>query len=285
MKQRIADYKELLKFSLSALVVFSSLMGYLYAVPHPRLFTLIVLTIGGFLVTASSNGFNQIIEIETDKLMNRTQNRPLPNMRMSMRHALLVSLLMGVCGVLILTAFTNLLTGILSGCALVLYTFFYTPSKKFTPFAVFIGAIPGALPPMLGYVAATGRIDLDATLLFCLQFIWQFPHFWAIAWLLHDDYKKAGFHLLPSAGGRDKRSAYQIVIYTLSLIPIGLLFFYFHKINLLANIVIAIAGFVFFVQSLMLLVYGSHKAARRLMFGSFIYLTVVQIALVMGRIF
>src|SRR5436190_16652519 len=207
---KLGDYAQLMKMRLSSLVVFSAAMGYLVATgadfSWPQLW---LLMLGGFLVTGSSNGFNQVLEKDLDKLMDRTTRRPLPDSRMSNAEASVASLLMGVGGVAILWVFMNPLTGILSLCSLLIYAFVYTPLKRITPFAVFVGAIPGAIPPMLGWVAARNQIGLQALILYAIQFIWQFPHFWAIAWVLDDDYKKAGFHLLLSPNGRYQSSAFQ----------------------------------------------------------------------------
>src|SRR5260221_625236 len=174
---------------------------------------MLVLT-GGMLVTASSNGFNQVIERDTDKLMNRTSGRPLPGGRMNVSEGIISSLLMGTAGVLLLWIYINPLTGFLSLISLLLYTLLYTPLKKITPLAVFVGAIPGAMPPLIGWVAATGNIGPAALALYALQFIWQFPHFWSIAWVLDEDYQRAGFKMLPSPDGKGKRSAFQTMVYT-----------------------------------------------------------------------
>ena len=183
LSARIQDYIQLTKFRLSSLVVFSAAMGYIIAEGAGfQWSTLLLLMLGGFLVTGSSNAFNQVIERDLDKLMDRTANRPLPAGRMSVPEALVASVLMGVSGVLILWLGINALCGILSLVSLVIYTTIYTPAKRVTPFAVLIGAFPGAFPPLLGWVAGKGEIGLEALILYALQFIWQFPHFWAIAW-------------------------------------------------------------------------------------------------------
>ncbi|MDQ3112181.1 MAG: protoheme IX farnesyltransferase, partial [Bacteroidota bacterium] len=198
---KMTDYAQFMKLRLASLVVFSAVISYFFALKHLNVestwIQLTGLIVGGFLVTGSSNGFNQIIERETDKLMTRTQNRPLPTGRMSVTEAWIVAVISGVAGIAILTIYCNYLSGILGAAALLLYTVVYTPMKRYTSFAAFVGAFPGAIPPMLGYVAVTpgfGSINLAAGMLFAIQFMWQFPHFWAIAWVSHDDYKKAGFH-------------------------------------------------------------------------------------------
>jgi protoheme IX farnesyltransferase len=245
---------------------------------------LTILIIGGFLVTASSNGFNQIIERNLEKLMNRTQNRPLPSGRMSLNQAYFIASLLGVIGIILLWIFINPLSGLLGTLALVLYTFVYTPMKQKSPLAVFIGAFPGAIPPMLGYVAVSGEMSLAAVILFSVQFMWQFPHFWAIAWVLDDDYKKAGFYLLPSRGGRDKSSAFQVLIYTLCLLPVSLMPIVFKISGSVAAVIIIICGLGFIAQAIKLYYKCDVKSAQQLMFGSFFYLPLVQIALMIDKI-
>ncbi|HEU4718543.1 MAG TPA: heme o synthase [Bacteroidia bacterium] len=286
---KLADYAQFAKLRLSSLVVFSAVIGYVIGVrelDHESSWVeLTALILGGFLVTGSSNGFNQVIERETDKLMSRTMNRPLPTGRMSVREGVVLASVMGVAGILLLALFTNMLSAILGFLALILYTLVYTPSKKRTPFATFIGAFPGAIPPMLGWVAATngfGMIGTSAMLLFAIQFMWQFPHFWAIAWVSHDDYTRAGFRMLPSAGGRDKASAFQVVVYTLGLIPVSLTPLLFRMCGTVAGVVILACGVAFLVQAMTLYRNCDVKSASRLMFGSFIYLPVVQLALLFG---
>lgn len=204
ISHKIADYAAFFKLRLASLVVFSAILGYLIAVDHIVWTDLIWLCIGGFLVTGSSNGYNQIIEKELDKLMDRTKVRPLVTGRMTKPEALVVASTSGLIGVLILWLKLNPLSGLLALISLILYVVIYTPLKQKTPWAVFVGAFPGAIPPMLGWVAATGHFGLEPGLLFATQFMWQFPHFWAIAWKADNDYAKAGFHLLPSKGERIK---------------------------------------------------------------------------------
>lgn len=284
MAGKISDYSAFIKLRLSLLVVFSAAMGYLYAGPSPfDWFRFTVLIVSGFLVTGASNGFNQVIEKDLDKLMNRTSKRPLPDSRMSVNEGLVIAILMGLAGIILLYHYINPLSALLGAFALISYTFVYTPLKKSTPFAVFVGAFPGAIPPMLGYVAATNTIDLSALLLFSTQFIWQFPHFWAIAWVLDEDYKRAGFKMLPT-GERDKRSAYQTMVYTLGLIPISILPFFFHQINGITMLIILACGIIFFLQSVQLFRNCTVKDASKLMFGSFLYLPIVQVAMVLGKL-
>ena len=283
---KISDYVTFSKFRLTALVVFSSGIGYLIA-PHSSTdwskFWWFIL--GGFLVTASSGGFNQIIERDIDKLMNRTANRPLPQSRMGLTEAYIAAFVMGIAGVTLLWIKTNPLCAVLSAVSLLLYVLVYTPMKPKTSWAVFVGAIPGAMSPMLGYIAAGNgsSIEFNAWLLFAIQFIWQFPHFWAIAWVVDDDYKKAGIHLLPSKGGRDKSSAIQILVYTFFLVPVGMMPGFFGMIGTISGIVIITCGMAFAYQAYKLYRDCTVKAAKRLMFGSFIYLPVVQLAILFGK--
>ncbi|HMT30794.1 MAG TPA: heme o synthase [Bacteroidia bacterium] len=282
---RMRDYAQLTKMRLALLVVFSAAMAFIMGSDGDLNWSkFILLILGGFLVTGSANAFNQIMERDLDKLMDRTQARPLPDLRMKSQEAIAVATVFGIAGLLILSVFMNLTSGILGLLALLSYTIIYTPLKRITPFAVFVGAFPGAIPPLLGWVAATNQFGIEAWVLFSIQFIWQFPHFWAIAWVLNDDYKKAGFELLPSKGGRDKSSAFQAFVYAFSLIPVGLTPYFFKITGVVSLVIIAIAGIVFAWQAWRLYKECSLKAARQLMFGSFVYLPIVQIALVLDKI-
>ena len=283
---KLKDYVAFTKLRLSLLVVFSAAISFLAASGGDINWTkLILLIIGGFLVTGASNGFNQVMERDVDKLMDRTQNRPLPQERMNVTEALLLAGILGILGIIILWVFINPMSGILGSLALLLYTLAYTPLKRKTPFAVFVGAIPGAIPPMLGWVAVSegfGEISIQALILFAIQFMWQFPHFWAIAWVLDEDYKKGGFNMLPSPGGRDKSSAFQVLFYTLFLLPISIFPVIFKMSGSLSMIIIIICGILFAIQAYKLYKDLSIKSARQLMFGSFIYLPVIQLAILIG---
>jgi protoheme IX farnesyltransferase len=281
---KFSDIVQFTKFRLASLVVLSAALCYLFGAKEINSDSLVMLIIGGFFVTAASNGFNQIIEKDLDKLMNRTSNRPLPDGRMSLTEAYIISITFGVVGLAILYIWLGLACFLLGLFALASYTFIYTPLKQKTPFAVFVGAFPGAIPPLLGYVAATGRFDIAAWLVFGIQFLWQFPHFWAIAWVLDDDYKKAGFKMLPSKEGRDKNSAFQIMVYTFSLIPFVLLTYYFHLTGITSTILNIIFGILFSYQSVKLYQDCSLKSAKNLMFGSFAYLPLVQLAMYLDKI-
>lgn len=283
-KLSLRDVAAFCKLRLATLVVMSAVFCFVLASKTIDYGQLTLLIIGGFLVTASSNGFNQIIERDLDKLMSRTQNRPLPSGRMSLNQAFAIAITLGILGIIILWLFINPLSGLLGTLALVLYTFVYTPMKQKTPLAVFIGAFPGAIPPLLGYVAVSGEMSIAAVLVFSVQFMWQFPHFWAIAWVLDDDYKKAGFYLLPSRGGRDKSSAFQVLIYTLCLLPVSLMPIAFNISGSLATIIIVLCGIAFIAQAIKLYRKCDVKSAQQLMFGSFLYLPIVQIALMIDKI-
>ena len=282
---KIHDYGLLVKFKLLLFVVFSASFAYLLGVKGDINWnSFILLSLGGVLVTASANGLNEIFEKDFDKLMIRTQTRPLPAGRMSVNEAMIACIVFGVSGIFILSNYINILSGILGMIALFTYAFAYTPMKRITPFAVFMGAIPGAMPPLIGWVAATGELGVEAFALFTLQFIWQFPHFWAIAWRLDEDYKKGGFNLLPSKGGKDKATAFQIIVYTVSLIPVGLMPFVFHISGIISAVIVSLAGIGFVWYAVRLYRSCSDKAALQVMFGSIIYLPVVMIALVLDKI-
>jgi protoheme IX farnesyltransferase len=283
VKEFLSDFKKLIKLRLTFLVVFSASVSFLIGNKQQGLpldwGNWVILTIGGFLVTSAANGFNEIIERDLDKLMERTGDRPIPAGRMTSGQALVLSLSMALIGTLILVKL-NFLTGVLSVFSIFLYAFLYTPLKRKSPIAVFIGAFPGALPPLIGYFAAfdNPRISWIPVILFLIQFVWQFPHFWAIAWVLDDDYKKAGFRLLPTTK-RDKISAGFILISTLILIPVSLMPVFFGFGGNIILIVSALAGIYFCWQSVFLYRKMDIPAARKVMFGSFFYLPLVQLVL------
>jgi protoheme IX farnesyltransferase len=275
-----ADFSKLIKTRLTSLVVFSASISFLIgsrANGHIVWIDWVKLIIGGFLVTSAANAFNEIIEKDLDKLMKRTMDRPIPSGKMTTGQALVLGLGMGMAGTYLLGSL-NLLTGLLSVFSILLYAFAYTPLKRKSPIAVFVGAIPGALPPLIGYVAAQvhGRIDEIAIILFSIQFIWQFVHFWAIAWVLDDDYKLAGFRLLPS-GKRDLTSAVITFIFAVVLVPVSLLPTFYGYGGYWVGGVSLICSLIFLYQSFMLLRTRQIPEARKLMFGSFFYLPLVQI--------
>ena len=216
--------------------------------------------------------------------MKRTAKRPLPTGQVSIAEAIAVCVITGAAGLFILAYTFNILTAALSLISLILYGFVYTPLKRISPICVFVGAIPGAMPPLIGWVAATGVLSVEAWILFGIQFIWQFPHFWAIAWVLDDDYKKAGFKMLPMAGGKNLKTAFQIMIYTLVLIPLSLLPLQFGMTGVTSAMIAVVCGVLFLAQTFYLMRTCSKKAAMNIMFGSFLYLPIVQIAFVLDKV-
>lgn len=279
VKSKVLDYAQLTKFRLASLVVFSALTGYFFALDLGQInwIQISILIVGGFMVTGSSNAFNQIIERDLDKLMNRTSDRPLPDGRLEINEAFWIASFLGVAGVALLWIGLNPLSGILGLLALFLYVAVYTPLKRVGPIAVFVGAFPGAIPPMLGYVAATNEFGLIPGVLFATQFIWQFPHFWAIAWKADSDYSKAGFKLLPSSTGKSKMTSFYILVYSLFLIPISLFPILFTSMNSFVLVSIAIVGAAFAFFAVRLYQQGTDKAALNLMLASFVYLPIVQL--------
>lgn len=277
-KAKAKDYTQLVKLRLTALVVFSAVVGFLLAstqgVAWPQL---VALTIGSFLVVGSSNAINQILEKESDKLMSRTASRPLADGRMEVKEAVIASFIMGIAGVSIMGLLLNQLSASLALLGLLIYAFAYTPLKKINPIAVFVGAIAGAIPPMSGFVAASGEITGLAVVLFIIQFFWQFPHFWAIAWVMKEEYDKAGIKLLPMGSNKDRIGALQIMMLTLVLIPISLVPAMLGYLSFWAAIGCMILSCLFFFQSSKLFYDLKNGSALQLMFGSFMYLPVILI--------
>lgn len=278
-KAKATDYAQLTKLRLASLVVFSALTGYFFAVDLPQVvwMDIFYLVVGGFMITGSSNAFNQIIEKDYDKIMKRTADRPIPDGRMSSGEAFWLACGLGVAGAAMLWFGLNPLSGLLGTLALFLYVAVYTPLKRVGPIAVFAGAFPGAIPPMLGYVAATNDFGLIPGVLFATQFIWQFPHFWAIAWKADGDYSKAGFRLMPSSSGKSKTSAFYILIYTLFLIPISLFPILFTEPNTFVLVAVTLMGLGFAWYAVRLFNDLSEKSALKLMFASFVYLPIIQL--------
>lgn len=285
IKAFVSDFKELTKIRLSFSVVFSSIAGYSLAVTTVDYFTIFLLAIGGFFMVGASNAFNQVIEKDTDALMKRTMNRPLPTGRMSVITALVIAFSFTLFGIAILYSI-NAKSALFGAISIFLYTCAYTPLKSVTPLAVFVGAFPGAIPFMLGWVAATGNFGIEAGFLFMIQFFWQFPHFWAIGWLQFEEYKKAGFSMLPM-NRKDKGAVKQILFYTVIMILVSVSpvlkmtgSFYIHPITAL----------VVFLMGLGMLYYGiklhssqSNTDARKLMLASVLYITLVQIVYVVDK--
>lgn len=295
IKHIISDFKEITKFRLAASVVFSSLAGFLLGVDVDQFnqntwITILMLAIGGYCLVGSSNAFNQIIEKDTDLLMDRTKNRPVPSKRMTPKTAFIIAGSLTILGLIILYNI-NPKTAMFGAISIFLYTCVYTPLKTLTPLSVFVGAFPGAIPFMLGWVAATGDFGIEAGTLFMMQFFWQFPHFWAIGWFLFDDYKKAGIFMLPT-GKQDKGTAIQIILYTfwtvlISIIPVigyykeGILGKLY--ITPISAIIIAVLGGWMLYHGFKLYKKRDTKTARTLMLVSVSFLTLLQIVYVLDK--
>ncbi len=284
LTSRLAAYAAFTKLRLTFLVVVSSVIGYGIGAETFLWFDVLWLSLGGFFVTGASNGFNQVIERDYDALMKRTERRPLPTGAITVLEGLVLSTLLAIGGLLLLYFAFNTLSAVLGALALFSYVFIYTPLKRISPIAVFAGAFPGAIPPMLGYVAATGAFDLYAGLLFAVQFVWQFPHFWAIAWVSADDYARAGYKLLPSAGGKSAYSAFLTLLYTMFLIPVALTPWAFGLVGPFAAAATVAAGVAFTWPSLQLLLKRTDEAARKVMFASFFYLPVIQLIYLLDKV-
>jgi len=286
-KSLFSEILILIKHRLSFSVVLSSIASYLLAFEIFSPSTFILLIIGGFLVVGSSNGFNQIIERERDSLMSRTLNRPLPSGNMTTYQAIIICSILGLVGLFMLYTI-NFRTAFFGFVSMIIYLAVYTPLKPITPLSVFFGAIPGAIPFMLGWVAVTNKFSIETGILFMIQFFWQFPHFWAIGWVSHDDYKKAGFKMLPT-GKRDNGTAFQIVFYTIWMILVSILpYFSFtgtFSIGVPSLILILVAGIFMLTQALRLMKYKDNQNAIRLMYTSIFYLTFIQIIFVLDKLF
>ena len=281
----ISDFKEITKMRLALSVVFSSIAGYLLGVDTVDFKTLILLALGGYFMVGASNAFNQIIEKDLDALMDRTKNRPIPVGRMSVNTAFVIASVFTLLGIIILYTI-NKQTAMFGAISIFIYTCVYTPLKTKTPISVFVGAIPGAIPFMLGWVAATDNFGIEPGTLFALQFFWQFPHFWAIGWFLFEDYKKGGFFMLPT-GKQDKGTAVQIIMYTIwtilvSIIPV---FGFTGDLNLsiIAAIIVLILGLGMLYYAIQLFKKMTEQAAKQLMLSSVFYITLVQIVYVVDK--
>lgn len=279
---KFSAFLQLTKFRLGSLVVFSAVITYLTVAEEVQWKQLLALCLGGFLVTSAANGFNQIIEKDLDKLMDRTKNRPMPTNALNSNEAMIFCAIFGVIGTVLLWVFTNPLSGILGFISIILYALVYTPLKRITPFSVFVGAFPGALPTLIGAVSATtgfGHVTFFSLLLFSIQFFWQFPHFWSLAWFNDADYKRASFYLLPSKGGKDRASKFQILIYSVFLLIISTLPFLFHFVGLLSSSVVIISGLALLLQAYNFYRIDTDQNARKLFLTTLVYLPVVQLAL------
>ena len=282
---KLKDYLLLVKFNLSFMVVFSAVVSYLLApmVTGFDLQAIVLLFVGGMLVTGSANAINQALEKDTDAMMKRTAGRPVAAGRMTVAEAMAFATICGLAGVMLLWHF-NFLTAALSLFSLFFYAFIYTPLKKVSSVAVLAGAIPGAMPCLIGWAAGNDSLSAGGWILFALQFFWQFPHFWAIAWLAHKDYSAAGFKLLPSGEGQTKYSALQAVIYSLVLLPVGVMPYFNGMSGVISLFVVLIANLFMVGTCVRLYLDMTGKAARRVMFGSYIYLPVVLLALLIDKV-
>ena len=279
------DFKQLTKVGLSLSVVFSAVAGYLLGAETISVSTVLWLSLGGYLMVGASNAFNQVVERGTDALMKRTMNRPLPTKRMSTNVALIIAFVFTIFGLGILYSI-HPKCALFGAISIFLYTSAYTPLKAVSPLSVFVGAIPGAIPFMLGWVAATGEFGVEAGTLFLIQFFWQFPHFWAIAWLQYDEYKKAGFNLMPM-GKKDKKAVKQIIFYTIIMIlaSIAPVFGFSGSLSLsvFSAVLILLLGFVMLYYALRLYIKQNDKEARNLMLASVIYISVIQVIYVLDK--
>lgn len=289
LKSVITDFKEITKAGLAVSVVFSSLAGFMLGIPDFASMdwtVLIMLAVGGYCMVGASNAFNQIIEKDLDALMDRTKNRPVPSGRMSVTNAFIIASVLTVAGLIILYNI-NPKTAMFGAISIFLYTSVYTPLKTVTPLSVFVGAFPGAIPFMLGWVAATGDFGIEAGTLFLIQFFWQFPHFWSIGWFLYDDYEKGGFFMLPS-GKKDKTTALQIILYTVWLIGASVLpvFGYTGRLYLtpIAAVLVFLLGLWMLLYAVKLYKLRTAKAAKTLMLVSVAYITLLQLIYIFDKI-
>lgn len=288
LKTVFTDFKEITKAGLAVSVLFSSIAGYLLGFNDENPFqwsVLVMLIIGGYCMVGASNAFNQVIEKDLDALMDRTKNRPVPSGRMAPNTALLVASLLTIIGIGLLYAI-NPKSAMFGAISIFLYTSVYTPLKTATSLSVFVGAFPGAIPFMLGWVAATGNFGIEAGTLFLIQFFWQFPHFWAIGWFLYEDYEKAGFFMLPT-GKRDKGTALQVILYTVWLIVASLLPMLGYTGQLFISSITAV---LVFLLGLWMLFYAvrlyqirTAKAARTLMLVSVSYISLLQLVYIFDK--
>jgi len=287
-KSLYKDFVEITKARLSISVVVSTIAGYLLGFNEEQPFqwlVLVLLIVGGYCMVGASNVFNQIIEIELDAKMDRTKNRPLPSGRITKQNAFILGCVLTILGLAILYN-VNPKTAMFGAISIFMYVSLYTPLKTLTPLSVFVGAFPGAIPFMLGWVAATGHFGIEAGTLFIIQFFWQFPHFWAIGWFLYDDYKKAGFFMLPT-GKKDKKTALQTILYTIWMILASIIPAFGFTGNLILS---KTAAVIVFLLGLWMLFYAvqlhkqmDSKAARKLMIVSVSYISLLQIIYVIDK--
>ncbi len=281
----VADFKELTKVRLAVSVVFSSMAGYLLGADQIEVHALALLTFGGYCMVGASNIYNQIIERDLDALMKRTRNRPIPAQRVSISMALFLAIVLTLLGIVALYAL-NPKTAFFGSISIFLYACVYTPLKTKTPLSVFVGAIPGAIPFMLGWVAATNHFGIEPGTLFMIQFFWQFPHFWALGWMLDEDYQKGGFKMLPT-GKKDAATALQIILYTIWMLVISVIpvFGFTGRLTLSvpAALVIFAMGMVMLVFAFKLYEKRDNPSARKLMLASVSYITLMQVVYVIDK--
>lgn len=286
LSARVKDYMQLMKFTLSFTVVFSCVVCYQLApnIAEINWKMTIILFVAGMLVTGSANAINQAEEKDTDAVMKRTASRPVASGRMSVSEAWTFATVAGVIGLVMMYYYFNMLSAIVSLISLGLYAFVYTPLKKVNSISVLVGAFPGALPCLIGWTAATNDLSMGGWVLFGIQFLWQFPHFWAIAWVAHADYSRAGFKLLPADKGPTKFTAVQSILYSILMIPVGLLPYFMRMSGMVSFIILIIANLFILWQCIRLYREMDVKAARRVMFSSYIYLPVVLLALLADKL-
>ena len=285
LASKVKDYMQLMKFTLSFTVVFSCVVCYQLApnIAEINWKMTLLLFVAGMLVTGSANAINQAEEKDTDAMMKRTASRPVASGRMSLGEAWTFATIAGVAGLVMLYVLFNPLSAIVAFISLALYSFVYTPLKKVNSIAVLVGAFPGALPCLIGWTAATNDLSTGGWILFGIQFLWQFPHFWAIAWVAHVDYSKAGFKLLPADKGPTKFTAVQAILYSVLMIPVGLLPYFIGMSGIVSFIIVLLANLFIVWQCIRLYREMDVKAARRVMFSSYIYLPVVLLALLADK--
>jgi len=283
---KLKDYLQLIKPSLSIMVVFSSVISYLLApkVVEYDLRMILLLFAAGMLVTGSANAINQVVEKDTDAVMMRTADRPVASGRMTVHEGWAFAIITGLVGVFLLGNYFNWLSAGMAAFSLFLYAFIYTPLKKVNAVAVLVGAVPGALPCLIGWAAGNDKLSAGGWVLFALQFLWQFPHFWAIAWIAHKDYSKAGFRLLPSEEGPTKYTALQTVIYSLLLIPVSAIPYFIGMSGIISLLIAMLANGFMILRCVRLYKKMDISSARQVMFGSYIYLPVVLMAFLVDKV-
>lgn len=285
MSLTFADFKEITKARLAVSVVFSSIAGYFLGASQIDLMSVLLLAFGGYCMVGASNAYNQVIEKDLDALMNRTKNRPIPSGRMTVQRAMFIAISLTVIGVIALFML-NPKTALFGAISIFLYTSVYTPLKTKTPLSVFVGAFPGAIPFMLGWVAATNEFGIEPGTLFMIQFFWQFPHFWALGWMLDDDYKRGGFKMLPT-GKKDAGTALQIILYTIWMIVISIMpaFGFTGRLHLSipAGVIVLLSGLVMLIFAFKLYENRDNVSARRLMLASVTYISLIQIIYVIDK--